>query len=603
MNPKRILALLATLAVLLTACSSEISNEDTTPLPNSPPPTEPPPNPTTTVNSSDPVILSGADFFQGGPDHDDQYGCVGCHGLNGEGTANAPTPINSSASCSTCTDIGILTAKIANTMPQTDAGACIGAIDGMCANDVAKFMLDQWIGGSGGGTGGGNTGGGSGAPFGIAVTAANPISTSEDGGTASFSLRLTVQPKGAVIIGMRTSNPNEGILDESSVSFSSIDWNQPKTVIVTGVDDGIVDGNIAYSIVFTPAISGDADYSGVTAPSVQLTNVDNDSVNNAGFFVSPRAGLETDEDGLTATFMVSLLSQPAADVTIGVASSDPTEGSADTAQLVFSAANFQASQLVTVLGLNDNDLDGPVRYTITLAPAVSADANYNNADPYDVIVTNIDNDLGLVPAVIVSPSQGLQTVESGTSPGLSSFTVKLNTQPAADVVIPFSSDDPAEGNPSATSLTFTNVNFDTPQTIVLTGVDDAVVDGDVGYTIVSGNPTSGDPEYDGLTADDVVDISVINRDDDILALGMAEYQGAGNNCNGCHGNAGEGAPQYQFVIAPVENNMCGVVDCFNELELIDYIETDMPPGNPGNCDRACATAISKYISNNFSTTF
>ncbi len=604
MNPKPVIALLATLLVVLTACTSQSGDENTTPPTGNPTTPPPPATPTTVVNSSDPVVLSGAEFFQGGPDHDDQYGCVGCHGLNGEGSASAPTPINSSASCSTCADIGILTAKIADAMPQTDAGTCIGTTDGMCANDIAKFMMDQWIdGGSGSGNGGGNTGGGSGELAGITVTAANEISTSEDGGSASFSLRLTVEPNGGVIIGLRSSNPNEGILDDFSVSFSRLDWNQPKTIIVTGVDDGFVDGDIAYSIVFTPAISGDADYSGVTAPPVQLTNVDNDSISNAGFIVSPTSGLTTDENGLTATFMVSLLSQPTADVTIGVTSSDPTEGSADKAQLVFNAANFQVPQLVTVLGLTDNDLDGPVRYTIILSPAISADGNYNNADPYDVIVTNNDNDLGVVPAVIVSPTQGLQTVEAGTNPGVSSFTVKLNTQPAADVVIPFSSDNPAEGFPLAASVTFTNINYDTPQTVVLAGVDDADIDGDVGYTIVSGDPSSADPAYDALNAADVADVSVINRDDDILAFGMAEYQRAGNNCNGCHGNVGQGAPQYPFVIAPVDNNMCGVVDCFNELELIDYIETDMPPGNPANCDRACATAISKFISNNFSAMF
>lgn len=607
MNPVRTIAMLAMLSVVLTACSSGGDGEDVVdPPPDNPAPLPPVEDPTTTVNSSDPVILSGADFFQGGPDHDDEYGCVGCHGLNGEGTSNAPTPINSSASCSTCTDIEILTAKIADTMPQTNATACIGATDGMCANDIAKFMMDQWIGGGSGGGGGGNGGGNPGpdpnAP-GITVTAANDISTSENGGSASFSLRLTVQPLSDVIIGIRSSNPNEGVPEQSSVSFSPVDWNQPKTIVVTGVDDGFVDGNVAYSIIFNPAISGNADYSGVTATPVQLTNVDDESVNNAGFLVSPTAGLVTDENGMTATFMVSLQSEPTADVTIGVASSDPTEGSADQAQLVFTAANFQTPQMVTVLGLNDNDLDGPVLYTITLAPAVSADPNYDNADPYDVIVTNNDNDLGVVPAVIISPSQGLQTVEAGTSPGVSSFTVKLNTQPAADVTIPFASDNPAEGVPSSTSLTFTSVNFDTPQAIVLAGVDDAVIDGDVSYTIVSGDPTSADPDYDALTAADVVDISVINRDDDILALGRSEYERANNNCDGCHGNVGQGAPPYQFVIAPVNNNMCGVIDCFNELELIDYIETDMPPGNPGNCDRTCATAISKYISNNFSTTF
>ena len=344
MNASRTVALLAALVVVLSACSGGSDEEVTNPpAPNNPTNPNPPPNdPTTTVNSTDPVIISGADFFQGGPDHDDEYGCVGCHGLNGEGTANAPTPINSGATCSTCTDLTILTAKIADTMPQTNASACIGASDGMCANDIAKFIMDQWIGGgNGGGGGGGGGGSGGGNAAGITVTAANDISTSEDGGSASFSLRLTVRPTTDVIIGMRSTNPNEGVPDGFLVSFSPLDWNQPKTVIVTGVDDAFLDGNVQYSIFFNPAISGDPAYSGLTAEPVVLTNVDDESNNNAGFFVSPTAGLVTDENGLTASFMVSLRSQPAADVTIGVASSDPTEGSADQAQLVFTDANYQ----------------------------------------------------------------------------------------------------------------------------------------------------------------------------------------------------------------------------------------------------------------------
>ena len=371
MNARRFFALLTALSVMLAACSGESGDEVAAapPAPNNPTNPNPPPNdPTTTVNSTDPVIISGADFFQGGPDHDDEYGCVGCHGLNGEGTANAPTPINSGATCSTCTDLAILTAKIADTMPQTNATACIGSSDGTCANDIAKFMLDQWIGAGGGG--GGGSGGGN-AP-GITVTAANDIATSEDGGTASFSLRLTVRPTTDVIIGMRSNNPNEGVPEDFLVSFSVLDWNQPKTVIVTGVDDAFQDGDMPYSIVFNPAISGDPAYSGLTATAVNLTNVDNEVNSSAGFFVSPTAGLVTDENGLTASFMVSLRSQPSADVTIGVASSDPTEGSADQAQLVFTSANYQVDQMVTVIGLNDNDLDGPVRYTIASGTLPSA---------------------------------------------------------------------------------------------------------------------------------------------------------------------------------------------------------------------------------------
>ena len=38
-------------------------------------------------------------------------------------------------------------------------------------------------------------------------------------------------------------------------------------------------------------------------------------------------------------------------------------------------------------------------------------------------------------------------------------------------------------------------------------VDDVIDDGDVGYTITTGDPSSTDPTYDALTAGDVADVT------------------------------------------------------------------------------------------------
>ena len=54
-----------------------------------------------------------------------------------------------------------------------------------------------------------------------------------------------------------------------------------------------------------------------------MTNTDNDT---AGITVTPTSGLTTTEAGGTATFTVVLNTQPTADVTIGLTSSDTTEG-------------------------------------------------------------------------------------------------------------------------------------------------------------------------------------------------------------------------------------------------------------------------------------
>ena len=93
-----------------------------------------------------------------------------------------------------------------------------------------------------------------------------------------------------------------------------------RTVTVTGADDFVDDGDIAYTIVTAAATSADPVYSGLDPADVSATNTDNDA---AGITVSPTAGLVTTEAGGTATFTVVLESQPTADVTIGLSSRTP----------------------------------------------------------------------------------------------------------------------------------------------------------------------------------------------------------------------------------------------------------------------------------------
>src|SRR5690349_17310450 len=106
---------------------------------------------------------------------------------------------------------------------------------------------------------------------------------------------------------------------------------------------------------------------------------------------------------------------------------------------------------------------------------------------------------GAAPAAAVSvdvaPISGLVTTESG---GTATFTVVLGSAPTADVTIPVATSDPTEGAVSVATLTFTAADWDIPQTITVTGVDDAVQDGDIGYTIVLGAATSDDVNYSGV---------------------------------------------------------------------------------------------------------
>ena len=187
-----------------------------------------------------------------------------------------------------------------------------------------------------------------------------------------------------------------------------------------------------------------------------------------------------------------LTSQPTANVVIDLSSSDTTEGTVSPVSLTFTSANWNTPQTVTVTGVNDVVDDGDIAYTIVTAPATSGDPTYSGMNASDVSVTNIDNDTA---GFIVTPISGLTTTEAG---GRAHFTVVLNTQPSADVTIALSSSNPSEGTVSPASLTFTSDNWNMPQTVDVTGVDDALDDGDIAYTIVTAAAVSADPGYNGL---------------------------------------------------------------------------------------------------------
>lgn len=100
--------------------------------------------------------------------------------------------------------------------------------------------------------------------------------TTEAGGTATFSIVLLSPPSSSVSIGLVSSDLSEGTVAPSNVSFSTGNWNNPRLVTVTGVDDAIFDGDITFSVVTNPASSGDSNYNGLNPNDVNVTNRDDE---------------------------------------------------------------------------------------------------------------------------------------------------------------------------------------------------------------------------------------------------------------------------------------------------------------------------------------
>ncbi|MGK5094255.1 M6 family metalloprotease domain-containing protein, partial [Deltaproteobacteria bacterium TL4] len=319
--------------------------------------------------------------------------------------------------------------------------------------------------------------------------------TTETGGTATFTVKLSSQPFANVTIALRSSDSTEGSVSPSSLTFTPNSWNINQTVTVTGVDDRVVDGNQSYSIVLEAASSLDIHYNNLNPNDVSVINTDNDS---AEFVISNISGTTTEAGG-TATFTVNLTSQPTATVTTTVSSSNTHEGTVVPGSLSFSAGNWNVSQIVTVTGIDDEVDDGDQPYTLMMGIASSADLNYNNLNPNDLSLTNIDND---TVGITVSAISG-HTTESG---GTASFTIKLTSKPTANVTIAVSSSDRTEGNVSPSSLTFTPNSWNTNQTITVTGVADTVPDNNQSYSVILA-VSSSDNNYNHLNSHN---LSVIN---------------------------------------------------------------------------------------------
>ncbi len=329
--------------------------------------------------------------------------------------------------------------------------------------------------------------------------------TTESGETATFSITLTSRPSADVTIGLSSSDTSEGTVAPGSITITPDTWNTPRQVTVTGIDDAQVDGNIAYTIVTAPAVSSDLQYQGRDAADISLTNRDNDSYD---ITIEPIAG-ETTEAGATASFSIVLSSRPTANVTVNLSSSDESEGTVTPASVVFTPDTWNQLRTIVVQGQDDLQRDGDVAYSIVTSNATSDDPNFNNRNVDNISLTNKDDEIS---AVIVTPTAGLSTSEAGQT---ATFTVRLASGPSAEVTLDISSSDVTEGTLAPTTLSFTLANWDQPQVVTVTGVDDNIDDGDMPYTIVTGATASDDTFYDNLTVDDV---QVVNIDNDSAAI-------------------------------------------------------------------------------------
>ncbi|MCM2374218.1 sodium:calcium exchanger [Rhodopirellula sp. ICT_H3.1] len=335
----------------------------------------------------------------------------------------------------------------------------------------------------------------------LLIQPSSGLVTRENGQSDVFNVRLSSKPNSNVTLNLTSSDSSEGVVNKPQLTFTPENWDTTQVVMVSGVNDDLIDGPISYQINITPDPSSDSAYRNLATRSVAVTNQDDDT---AGLIVSQPSPTFTTEGATTTSFTVRLQTQPTGIVTINVASSDQTEGTASPTSTTFNSTNWNQPQTITITGVDDVTSDGDVEYTVTVTSSSTSDPSYNSLAAITRTLTNQDND---IPGVLLSDTTGLQVDEDG---GSDTFSIRLQTQPLGNVTVRTTSSDTGEVTVSPATVTLTPQNWNQPQTITLTGVNDNVVDGPQTANINFDLTTSADTAYRTVT---VSPITVTNVGD------------------------------------------------------------------------------------------
>ena len=248
---------------------------------------------------------------------------------------------------------------------------------------------------------------------GVNVSALSGRNTSEAGASVSFVVALNSQPTAPVTIMLTSSDTTEGRVSPASLSYDATNWNVAQIVTVTGGDDLVVDGPIAYSVRLAHAVSDDPFYSAQFAQAISLTNLDNDSATVA---ITNVTAPEGDTGSTPFIFTVSLSNVAARDVSVDYTTLNRTAlaGSdfiTTTGTLTIPAGSLSGT--ITVNGTGDITVEqdeafavqlanlrtsGTGAIAVTLPPNIEGIGTITNDDSATVSITNVTHPEGIAGA-------------------------------------------------------------------------------------------------------------------------------------------------------------------------------------------------------------
>ncbi|MGB7305704.1 MAG: DUF4347 domain-containing protein [Burkholderiaceae bacterium] len=218
-------------------------------------------------------------------------------------------------------------------------------------------------------------------------------STTDESGTAvTLSVALSTQPIAAVQVQVAATLPTEAGVSASTLLFNPTNWDIPQQVVVTGLSDGVPDGDQAYAISLDPGGSLDTQYGSLSAQQIPLTNL----------------GI-TDIVDLDPTMPHMISEVAAAGSLAGITVSATHTGQTVSYVLITPGSNFQVESSTGVVSVAAGANLTPGMESLTIEASSTAGASVQRS--FSVTISDANNN-----PPVIDPNQGVQIPEHFPGP-------------------------------------------------------------------------------------------------------------------------------------------------------------------------------------------
>ena len=345
---------------------------------------------------------------------------------------------------------------------------------------------------------------------GAGVSVSESSLTIAEGSSGTYTIVLDSQPTADVAVAINDPSNTDVTAEPASLTFSSTDWNTPKTVTVSAAQDADAEGETA--TVTHTVTSTDSSYSAASVNSVAVMVTDDEVP------VTVQFGATTYEvvEGETVTVAVTLSADPERTVVIPIThtpqdgADSPADYSGVPTSVTFNTG--QMSQTITFTAAQDEVDDDGESVLLGFGAPLPGGVSLGTTVTTTVSITD-DDGAG------VSVSESSLTIAEGSS---GTYTIVLNSQPTADVAVAINDPSNTDVTAEPASLTFSSTDWNTPKTVTVSAAQDA--DAEDETVTVTHTVTSTDSIYSGASANNV---AVMVTDDEVpvtVQFGATTYE-------------------------------------------------------------------------------